>query len=402
MVRLSITALVTALLLASFVSDVFFIPNQTNMVSIQVTPIQHVVPAQYQRSEPISITSDSDFQSLGASGEGTLGNPYVFENLFINSTDSCVSITDTTSYFIIRNCKFETAITAIAILFNNVENGRVTGSQISGGATGVNFMDSQNCIVTETTIYGCWNAIYLERASSCYVYDCTIFRNQRGFFFDSTEFCSITNNTIYSNIMWGVEVTEQSYNNTLYGNRFGWNDASGGTESNAIDNGEDNSFDDGIDVGNSWSDHNDSTTYLVPGSSGSIDSFPNLLEDNTPPMIEQHIDAVIDIETSGNTLTWLALDAFPAIYEVRENDGTPTASTWNGGPITIGLDHLPIGTHSIVVVVYDGAGNAASDSIYVTVVSFVLGGIGTELVMFASGITVVSFVIIILLLKKLS
>ena len=113
-------------------------------------------------------------------------------------------------------------------------------------------------------------------------------------------------------------------------------------------------------------------------------------------------DTAIDVDSVDNTLTWLAYDVFPKSYVILENNLERVISVWTGGDISYGLDHLEIGSYIIAVLVVDGAGNEAIDEVLVSVVSFVLGGIGTELVMIASGITVASFVIVVVLSKKLS
>jgi hypothetical protein len=120
------------------------------------------------------------------------------------------------------------------------------------------------------------------------------------------------------------------------------------------------------------------------------------------PILVPHYDTAIDVESVGNTLTWLAYDVFPWSYIIAENGQNTIVSVWVGGEITMGLDHLALGTWTITIIITDGAGNETSDEVFVSVVSFILGGIGTELVMIASGLTVASFVMIIILSKKLS
>lgn len=55
-------------------------------------------------SSPITIAGDSDL--LGYPGNGTIGNPYIMQNLSINGNgeNSCIDISGTTKYLIIENC----------------------------------------------------------------------------------------------------------------------------------------------------------------------------------------------------------------------------------------------------------------------------------------------------------
>jgi len=73
----------------------------------------------------------------------------------------------------------------------------------------------------------------------------------------------------------GIRLGEQTGNISLVCNRLGRNEMS-----NAIDDGLDNKWDDGVNQGNYWSDYDSSGVYLVPGSAGSIDHYPSLLEES--------------------------------------------------------------------------------------------------------------------------
>ena len=114
------------------------------------------------------------------------------------------------------------------------------------------------------------------------------------------------------------------------------------------------------------------------------------------------MDTAIDVETTGNVLTWIASDEYPDRYRIEIDGYLLSSSSWNGDPITTNLDALSVGSYSYVITVYDAVGNSVMDTVYVSVVSFVLGGIGTELVMIASGLTVAIFLVMMLIIKKLS
>lgn len=378
----------------------------TNLVeeSVTISQTRNHTTSQYQTSSPIQISSNSDFVTLGASGVGTRADPYVIGNLAISTTGTCIFVHDTTAYFIIYNCILESGDTEPAIQFDNVENGQVVLCEINGGSSGIDILDSRDCSVSNTSIYSSWNGIHLNMASNFTTTYSRLSSNHRGLLFDSSSYCQIFNNSIYSNIDTGLEFASSSHNNTVYGNSIGWNGREYWVEleGNAVDHGEDNHFDDGDSVGNAWTDFNGTMPYEIWGTSGSIDSFPELLEDTEAPVVFGLYDTAIDIETSGNTMTWTASDEFPHTYSIQIDEGQDSGSVWTGGNITVDLDSLPVGTHRYNLTLYDGAGNTASDEVYVSVVSFILGGIGTELVMIASGITVACFIVIILLVKKLS
>jgi parallel beta-helix repeat protein len=396
-----ITSVLVFLLILPTASTMLVASSPLGLKSINISPIRKNTIAQYQTHEPILIASDADFVLQGASGVGTPSDPYAFENFQISDAESCIVIQDTTAYFVIANCIFEADASRPAIILQDVENGRVEQCEIISGVSGLRLLRAVDCVVIENSFYGCWNGIVLNYASNCTILNNRVYNNNnRGVLVEGSDHCDIFNNSIYSNLEYGIEIVSYSNNNSIFGNSIGWNNASGSVGGNVIDNGEDNLFDDGFSIGNLWSDYNGSETYQIPGTGGSFDGFPHLLIDTLNPGIVPLYDIAIDIEMQGNTLTWQVYDQFPKSYEILENEVETISTIWNGDDITINLDHLALGTYAITITLYDGAGNTATDGVFVSVVSFILGGIGTELVMIASGITVVSFVIITLLVKK--
>ncbi|OLS31316.1 MAG: hypothetical protein ThorAB25_04050 [Candidatus Thorarchaeota archaeon AB_25] len=402
MKRVVATSLIVLLFMLSTAGSLVATPSPSYLKSINVTPKGASSVAQYQTAEPIIIRSNSDFALFGATGVGTPSDPYRFENLAISTNLTCIDVEATTAYFVISNCRLEANGVFGAILFTNVENGRVVNCEIIDATYGITVIDSVDISIENTTIYDMDYGIYLSRVSNSTIIGCTTFYNYRGIVLERTDHCQIRDNLIYANWQYGIEIALFSHNNSVYGNSIGWNDIINENMYNVIDTGEDNYFDDNVSIGNYWSDFNESESYVIPGAANSVDSFAQLLEDDVNPILVPLYDTAIDVESVGNTLTWSAYDVFPRSYVIAENAQDRIFSVWLGGEITMGLDHLAVGTYTITIIITDGAGNEASDEILVSVVSFVLGGIGTELVMIASGLTVASFVIIIILSKKLT
>jgi len=389
-------------LLLSTVAGVMFSSNKTSSKFIRLGPIEQSINAEYQTSEPIIVSNNFEFVSLGASGVGTPSDPYTFENLHIADSSSCIQVQDTTAYFVILNCKLESGDSAPAILFSNVENGRVEQCEIKGGSSGIELINSEGCVIQENIIYDCWDGIYLYYTSTSTATDNTIHNNNKGIAFNQSNHSLILNNTIYANQRYGIEIAFYSYNNTIYGNSIGWNNIQGSLGENAFDSGMNTTFDNGASIGNSWSDYNESETYMIPGTGGSVDHFAQLLEDDVNPYVRALLDVAIDVDSVGNTLTWTVYDRYPSVYRIDQNEQQVVRATWEGREISYGLDHLQVGTHAITLILVDGAGNTVSDGVFVSVISFILGGIGTEFVMIASGITVACFVIIVIFIKRLT
>ena len=87
----------------------------------------------------------------------------------------------------------------------------------------------------------------------------------------SSTFSHIYNNLITNNSQRGISLSTNSENNVIYGNAIGWNG-----EGNARDDGNHNSWDDEISLGNWWSDYNitDSEVYEIDGRANSQDNYP--------------------------------------------------------------------------------------------------------------------------------
>ncbi len=129
----------------------------------------------------IDITNNSDFSNQGWGGDGSASNPYILESQQISTNSSCLSISNTTLYFIVRNCEFESywyedsGIGYPAVRLANVTNGVIIDCDIESSASdiyllhcsnvnitrnsltsqhtqGFNAYDIRNCIVSENTL----------------------------------------------------------------------------------------------------------------------------------------------------------------------------------------------------------------------------------------------------------
>ncbi len=73
---------------------------------------------------------------------------------------------------------------------------------------------------------------------------------------------------------------------------------------------------------------------------------------------------------SNNSLDWVAIDNNPDLYRLFKEGYTNGTGRWVAGvPITVNLAGLVLGTYNYTLVVTDGEGNFASDTVIVTVVN---------------------------------
>lgn len=172
---------VTALLLFVFTLIIVLGPTLSGDVAdwevvTAVNPSGTDVQLAYDSHSSIVITKNSDFLAQGWPGSGTEGDPYVIENLDIRWS-TCISISDTTVHFVIRNCylwSFST-MRQDGVYLYNVEHATIEGCIIFDKVHGV-YIDgtvgdpSINCTVFNNTIGAivpCSYGIYLQHSDGC-------------------------------------------------------------------------------------------------------------------------------------------------------------------------------------------------------------------------------------------
>ena len=97
--------------------------------------------------------------------------------------------------------------------------------------------------------------------------------------------------------------------------------------------------------------------------------------DDTVPTLDTPSDIEYNESTTGHSIEWHPSDLHPASYTIYHNSLGLRSGIWNSTAesILVSVDGLAAGTHNYTVVVIDAAGNAAIDTVFVTV----LGGIST-------------------------
>ena len=171
----------------------------------------------------------------------------------------------------------------------------------------------------------------------------------------------ITENHVKYNLDKGIYIAWGEYV-SIYGNEIGYNGAE-----NAYDDGANNEWDDGNSIGNMWSDYGGTGYYYIPGSAGSIDHYPMSIGESPGPSINHPPDFSYLVNTTGHYITWLPSSDNPNYYAVYKDGGYYTWDFWDGGPINVNVDGLPIGTHAFTIDVADNSYHNATDIVIVTV-----------------------------------
>jgi len=246
------------------------------------------------------ITSDADFATEGWTGDGSPGNPYTIEWLEFTSSidDACISISNTAAHFRIVNCFFNPSNFAYAIKLNSTSNGQIeystTGSNIFGISIFFSYyialshltLDS-TCVVMElssdSNVSYCnidsapGDGVYLWDCSDITVQGCEITScSATGIALETTSGTTISENIVEGNFLEQIYIYGFSTGNRIFNNEI----HTGLT--GVRDNGIDNTWDNGVSIGNWWSDYGGTGPYIITGTAGSIDHYPRGLSSTEP------------------------------------------------------------------------------------------------------------------------
>lgn len=91
--------------------------------------------------------------------------------------------------------------------------------------------------------------------------------------------------------------------------------------------------------------------------------------DTTLPMLDYPDDIEYQAGSSGYQIVWISFDLSPRIYQIFRNSELIESGTWNQTSISVDINNLEPGVYNYTLVVADHSGNAASDTVMVTVTS---------------------------------
>ncbi|MFW9793482.1 MAG: right-handed parallel beta-helix repeat-containing protein, partial [Candidatus Thorarchaeota archaeon] len=137
---------------------------------------------------PIAITDDSHFSEMGFPGSGTNEDPYVIDDLMIVDEDSSIRISETISFFTIRNC-FLSCHNLGVIQLENVSNGVIDDCRIEGGEFGISLNNCSYIEIASTIIAGSLSSgIFLNGCDyNITISDNRIFGCETGIFVENTR-----------------------------------------------------------------------------------------------------------------------------------------------------------------------------------------------------------------------
>jgi parallel beta-helix repeat protein len=224
----------------------------------------------------INITSDDDFLAYASYGNGTQENPFVIEDKLINDEQTkAISITNTSKYFIVRNC-YLADNHDYGIFIDDIANGTaqlINNIIINHGISGISLRNSDNIIVTNNSIIENYNGIELINSDNNTIQFNSLTENNFGINFISNSCLnSIIMNSLENSTSWGLSLYSFSNNNTIHHNNFLNNNFGGLCQ--AYDNSSFNLWYEQLATeGNYW-DNLVNSTYSIAGSANSTDLYP--------------------------------------------------------------------------------------------------------------------------------
>lgn len=267
----------------------------------------------YDASDPISITSNAAFIGVASSGNGTVDDPYIIENLSItNNTANLIYIENTTAYFEIRNCLLNgTDGSYDGIVLNNTDYGNLSTNDIFRCNYGIHLNSSDHNTILNNTVHGnALDGIFLHDSNVTDIFKNKVYDNGHGhplpllvsgagtsgimtngnkgsgILIDPSNNNYIESNNLSYNGLFGVNITTGSSDNELRWNLFIENNSTDSDYSQAYDDGTNNTFEK-----NYWYDHNNTDTdgdciaedvYLINGTANNSDKTPWLGPSCTP------------------------------------------------------------------------------------------------------------------------
>jgi parallel beta-helix repeat protein len=159
--------------------------------------IVSVLSGAYVEHAPFSIHTDADFHTMavleGWEGYGNETHPYVIEHLYIQTSHTCIDISDTTLHFVIRNCTF-------------------VATTVDWG-DGISLLNVRNGVFENCTFLNLWIGCYAWNTSDC-EWRSNIYGNVHdGIWILECENCDIEYNTLYAG---GIYISGYSLDNWVH------------------------------------------------------------------------------------------------------------------------------------------------------------------------------------------
>lgn len=170
---------------------------------------------------------------------------------------------------IVTNCTFiENTWTTDVRSSSNIT---INGNTFSHNIFSIKIEESEKCTISGNTIMNSVNSIQVTNSELCEISDNYLENNTGGIYVRHSTFCTIFENHVYYCESTGIWLGADSESCQVFLNSIG------GNRKNAQDDGDMNQWDDGVSIGNSWSDYSGAGWYDISGTASNYDRYPSVL-----------------------------------------------------------------------------------------------------------------------------
>ena len=135
------------------IGNVTVLTGFTLLKSPSDTDLEPLSSLSYTDHGPISILKDQDFVDQAWPGNGTVGDPYVIDNVNITTVGNCINIENTRKHFRISNSYLEANLhSGAGIRIVNATYATIISCSVQSPYYGVSLVDVVNCTVRDNTI----------------------------------------------------------------------------------------------------------------------------------------------------------------------------------------------------------------------------------------------------------
>lgn len=182
-------------------SSPFVYTSSTVSTTLDSTFSHSVLPLSIIPHNPISILNDSGFDYYGFTGSGSSTEPYIIENLLIETLGIGIEIQSTTKYFVIQNCFINS--TGICIKINSVAPGTVlilSNGLVSQDNSGISIINGCHYSkIKKNIVVAKWTALDMFNCDNSEISGNYFCNSSEGIFAEESENCLFKDNTIYNN-----------------------------------------------------------------------------------------------------------------------------------------------------------------------------------------------------------
>ena len=198
---------------------------------------------------------------------------------FLGNNRMGVSIEDGRD-ILVTNCTFVENTWTVDV--RRSSNITIDNNFFSYNIISIAIMGSENCTIARNTIMNGSYAVQVSNSDYCEISNNYLEYNWDGISIRYSSSCTIYENHVYYCEMTGISLGIESDNCQVFLNSIG------GNGRNAEDDGDMNQWDDGVSLGNFWSDYGGMGWYHISGSASNYDRYPSVLSGEWDTSVYQH------------------------------------------------------------------------------------------------------------------